>query len=98
MGPAGTLTALEIDGFDLEPAYEVHYYRALPHLAHAEETSDSADLIGSLEAAQALFLAYLKAASLEDPFARRAREHVERLRSRLSTLLAEESSRAARSP
>jgi tetratricopeptide (TPR) repeat protein len=91
MGPAGTLTALELQGFDLEPAYEVHYYRALPHLADAQQTSDPADLVGSLEAAQALFLAYIKAAGPDDRWVPRAREHVEALRARLSTLLTDDS-------
>lgn len=90
MGPAGTLTALEVDGVDLDPPYEVHYYRALPYLADAEGQSDVANLVGSLEAAQALFLAYAKAAASNDRWVPRAREHVDNLRRRLSELLAHE--------
>lgn len=83
-GPAGTLTALELEGFDLEPDYEVHYYRALPHLADA--ATDPANTALSLEAARALFTAYIEAASPEDRWLARAREHVEQLHARLSRL------------
>jgi tetratricopeptide (TPR) repeat protein len=87
-GPAGTMTALDLEWFDLEPRYEVHYYRALAHLAHAEKTTDEADLVGSLEAAQALFLGYTKAAAPRDPWVPRAKEHIERLQGRITALLA----------
>jgi tetratricopeptide (TPR) repeat protein len=86
-GPAGTMTALDLEWFDLEPRYEVHYYRALAHLAHAERTTDEADLVGSLEAAQALFLGYTKAADARDQWVPRAKQHIERLQGRITALL-----------
>jgi hypothetical protein len=91
--PAGTVTALDLEWFDFEPAYEVHYYRALSQLAHAQITTQEADRVGSLEAAQALFFAYTRAASPDDPWLPRAREHTESLRDRITELLAREQER-----
>lgn len=86
-GPAGTLSALELEWFDLEPQYEVHYYRALAHLANAKHTADDADLVGVLEAAQAQFEAYVKSADVHDRWVPRAKQHIESLETRIAQLL-----------
>lgn len=89
-GSAGTLTALDLDWFDLEPKHEVHYYRALAQLAEARQATEESDFAGALQAAQLLFLAYTKAAPADDPWAPRAKEHLERLRAEVASLLVEE--------
>lgn len=89
-GSAGTLSALELPWYPLNPAHDLHYYRALAQLARARQSQDTSDYVGALQASQLLWIAYIKAAPQDDPWLGRAREHLEQLREEVNGLLSDE--------